>query len=107
MCMLIISDRWKNKILCMRLLRYMRDTFLKLDTMLNDDPVRGNINEYVSLHTVRVSNKDTLCALSIKFLPILRGNPGPCTRTEYAEVAHFQFEATPSLVGGLILDRSM
>jgi hypothetical protein len=39
MCMLIISDRWKSEDVCMRLLRYMRDTFLELETMLNDEPV--------------------------------------------------------------------
>jgi hypothetical protein len=62
MCMLIIYDRWKNKGVCMQLLRYMRDTFLELDTTLNDEPVQVKINEYVSLHTVRVSNKNTLGA---------------------------------------------
>jgi hypothetical protein len=44
MCMLIISDRWKSEGVCMCMLRYMRDTFLKLDTMLNDELVRGKIN---------------------------------------------------------------
>jgi hypothetical protein len=43
----------------------------------------------------------------IKFLPLLRGNPGPCTRTKYKEVGHFLFEVTPSLEGGLILEKSM
>jgi hypothetical protein len=52
MCMLIISDRWKNEGVCMWLLRYMRDTFLELDTSLNDELVRGKINKSVSLHTV-------------------------------------------------------
>jgi hypothetical protein len=79
MCILIISDGLKNKGVCIRLLRYMRDTFLELDTSLNDELVRGNINKYVSLHTFGVSNKDTLCALWIKCLPLFRGNPGPCT----------------------------
>jgi hypothetical protein len=72
--MLIISDRWKNKGVYMWLLRYMRDTFLELDNTLNDESARGKINESVSLHTVRVSNKDTLYALWIKCLPLLRGN---------------------------------
>jgi hypothetical protein len=53
-------DRWKNEGVCMRLLRYMRDTFLELDTSLNDELVQGKINKSVSLHTIRVSNKDTL-----------------------------------------------
>jgi hypothetical protein len=48
MCMLIISDRWNNESVCMWLLRYMRDTFLELDTSLNDELVRGNINKSVS-----------------------------------------------------------
>jgi hypothetical protein len=60
MCMLIISDRWKNEGVCMRLLRYMWDNFLELDTLINDDSVRGKINKSVSLHTNGVSNKDTL-----------------------------------------------
>jgi hypothetical protein len=77
--MLIISDRWKKKRVCMRLLRYMRDTFLELETSLNDELVRGNINEFVSIQTIEVSRKDTLCALWIKGLPLLRGNHGPCT----------------------------
>jgi hypothetical protein len=64
MCMLIISNKWKNKGVCMRMLRYMRDTFLELETTLNDELVRGNINEYVSLHTIGVSNKNTLCGSS-------------------------------------------
>jgi hypothetical protein len=104
--MLIISDRWMEKV-CMRLLKYMQDTFLKFDTTLNDEPVLGNINESVSLHTIGVSNIDRLCAMWIKCLPLLRGNPIPCMRTEYTEVGHFQFEGTPSLIGGLILDRYM
>jgi hypothetical protein len=44
----------------MRLLRYMRDTFLELDTMLNDELVQGEINKMISLHTIRVSNKNAL-----------------------------------------------
>jgi hypothetical protein len=60
MCMLIISDRWKNEGVCMWLLRYMRDTFLELGTSLNDESVRGNINKSISLHIVVVSNKNTL-----------------------------------------------
>jgi hypothetical protein len=75
MCMLIISDMWKNKGVCMRLLRYMRDTFLELDTSLNDELVKGKINKSVSLHIVGVSNKYTLCSLWIKCLPLLRGFP--------------------------------
>jgi hypothetical protein len=39
MCMLIISDRWKNEGVDMQLLRYMQDTFLELDTSLSDDVV--------------------------------------------------------------------
>jgi hypothetical protein len=89
------------------MLSYMRDTFLELDTMLNDEPVCGGINEFVSFHIIGVSNKDTLCTLCIKCIPLLRGNPVPCMRTEYTEVGHFWFEATPSLEGGLILDGSM
>jgi hypothetical protein len=104
MCMLIISDRWKNKIVCMWLLRYMRDTFLKFDTSLNDELVRGKINKFVSLHTVKVSNKDTLCAFWIKCLPLFRGNLGPCTQLKIQKMGHFRFESAPSLVGGLILD---
>jgi hypothetical protein len=57
MSMLIISDRLKNKGVCMRLLRYMQDTFLELETTLNDEFVRGKINESVSIHIVWVSNK--------------------------------------------------
>jgi hypothetical protein len=79
MCMLIISDRWKNEGVCMRLLRYMQDTFFELDTMPNDDLVQGKINKPISLHTVKVSKKNTLNALRIKCLPFFRGNPGPCT----------------------------
>jgi hypothetical protein len=107
MCMLIISDRWKSKGVCMQLLRYMQDTFLELDTTLNDESVRGNINKSISLHTVRVSKKNALSSLWIKCLPLFRGNMRPCTRTKNVKVGHFRFEATPSLVGGLILDRSM
>jgi hypothetical protein len=107
MCMLIISDRWKSEGVCMRLVRYMRDTFLELDTMLNDDSVRGKINKSISLHTVGVSNKNAINALWIKYLPRFRGNLGPCTRTKNVKVGHFWFEATPSLVGDLILDISM
>ena len=66
MCILIIFDRWKNKSVCMWMARSMRDTLIELDTTFNDEPVQGNINESVSLHTVRVSNKDTLCSLWIK-----------------------------------------
>ena len=69
--------------------------------------VEGNINKYVSLHTIGVSKKYTLCAMWIKCLPLLRGNPGPCKRMEYMEVGHFWIEATLSLVGGLILEKSM
>jgi hypothetical protein len=107
MCMIIISDRWKSEDVCMRLLRYMRDTFLKLDTTLNDESVRGKINKLIFLHTVRVSNKNALSGLWIKCLPLFRGNASPCTRTKNAKVGHFRFEAAPSLVGGLILDKSM
>jgi hypothetical protein len=103
----IISNRWRNKSAYMRLLRCMRDTFLELDTMLNDDLARGEINEFVSLHIVGVSKKYTLRSMWIKCLPLLRGNHGPCTRIEYTKVVHFRFEATPSLIGGLILDISM
>jgi hypothetical protein len=66
----------------MWMLMYMRDTFLELDTTLNDDPVQGNINESVSLYIIGVSNKDTLCVMWIKCLPLLRGNPDPCTSTK-------------------------
>jgi hypothetical protein len=38
MC-IIISDRWKSEGVCMRLLRYMQDTFLELDTTLNNESV--------------------------------------------------------------------
>jgi hypothetical protein len=107
MCMLIISDRWKSEGVCMWLLRYMRDTFLELDTTFNDEPVRGNINKLISLHTVRVSKKNALSPLWIKCIPLFRGNLGPCTRTKNAKVGHFRFEAAPSLVGGLILERYM
>jgi len=107
MCMLIIPKKWKNKNVCMRLMRYMRETFLKLDATLNDKSVQGNINESVFLHTIEVSNKDTLFGLLIKYLPLLRGNSGPCMRIEYAEVGHFRFESTRSLVGDLILDKYM
>jgi hypothetical protein len=79
MCMFIISDRWKNEGVCMQLLRCMRDTFLELDTSLNDEAVRGQVNMFVSLHTVRVANKNSLSSLWIKFLPIFIGNLGPCT----------------------------
>jgi hypothetical protein len=107
MCMFIITDRWKSEGVCMRLLRYMRDTFLELDTMLNDDLVRGKINKLISLHTIKVSNKNALSAPWIKSLPLFRGNLGQCTLTENEKVGHFQFEAAPSLIGGLILDRSV
>jgi hypothetical protein len=60
MCMLIISDRWKSEGVCMRLLRYMRDTFLELYTTLNDESARGNINKSISLHIVEVANKNAL-----------------------------------------------
>jgi hypothetical protein len=79
MCMLIILDRWKNEGVYMRLLMYMQDTFLKLENSLNDEPVRGQINKSVSLHTIRISNKDTLSAMGIKCLPLFRENLGPCT----------------------------
>ena len=62
MCMLIISDRWKNEGVCMWLLRCMQDTFLELDTSINDEPVQGKINKPISLHIVGVSNKKTLSA---------------------------------------------
>jgi hypothetical protein len=62
MCILIISGTWKNEGVCMQLLRYMRDTFLELDTSLNDESVLGNINKSISLHTIGVSkNKYTQC----------------------------------------------
>jgi hypothetical protein len=64
MCMIIISDRWKSEGVCMRLLRYMRDTFLELDTTLDDELVRGKINKLISLHTVGVSKlKCTQCSM--------------------------------------------
>jgi hypothetical protein len=107
MCILIISDKWKSEGIFMSPLRYMRDTFLKLETMIKDDPVRGKINKPISLHTVRVSKKNALSALWIKFLPLFRGNSSPCMRPKNAKVGHFQFEVAPSLVGGLILDRFM
>jgi hypothetical protein len=78
MCMLIISDMWKNEGVCMQLLRYMRDTFLKLDTTLNDEPIQGKINKSISLHNVEVSNKNTLSALWIKGLPLFIENLVPC-----------------------------
>ena len=81
--------------------------FPQLDTTLNDELVCGWINESLYLNTVEISNKDTLYSMWIKCLPLLRGNPGPCMRTEYADVGHFRFEATPSLVEGLILNISM
>jgi hypothetical protein len=107
MCMLIILDKWKSEGVFMRLLRYMRETFLQLDTKINDESVRGKINKPISLHTIRVSNKNSLSALGIKFLPLFRGNLGPCMRTKNAKVGHFKFEVAPSLIGGLILDRFM
>jgi hypothetical protein len=79
MCIFIILDRWENEGVCMRLLRCMRDTFLELETTLNDEPVQGKINKSISLHTVGVSNKNALSALWIKCLPLFRGNPDPCT----------------------------
>ena len=105
--MLIIFDRWKKKSVYMRLLRYMRDTFLELETMLIDEPVGGKINKSISLHTVRVSNKNSFSALWIKCLPLFRGNASPCTRTKNVKVGHFWFEVAPSLVGGVILEISM
>ena len=89
MCMLIILDRWKSEGVCMQLLRYMQDTFLELDTMLNDESVRGNINKLISLHTVRASKKNALSALWIKCFPLFRGNSGPCMRTKNEKVGHF------------------
>jgi len=79
MCMLIISYRWEKKRVCMRLLRYMRDTFLELQTLPNDELVQGNINESISIQIIKVSIKYTLCAMWIKFLRLLRRNGGPCT----------------------------
>jgi hypothetical protein len=58
---------------------HLDHTLLKLGTSPNDDPVQGKINKFVSLHIIKVSNKDTLCALWIKCLPLFRGNLGPCT----------------------------
>ena len=101
--MLIISNRWKSEGICMRLLRYMWDTFLELDTTLNAESIQGNINKPLSLHTIRVSNKNALSALWIKCLPIFRGNPSPCTWTKNTKVGHFWFEAAPSLLGVLSL----
>jgi hypothetical protein len=68
MCMLIISDRWKSEGVCMQLLRYMRDTFLKLDSTLNDELVQGRINKPISLHIVRVFNKNAVLCGSSAFL---------------------------------------
>jgi hypothetical protein len=79
MCMLIISDMWRNEGVCMQLLRYMRDTFLELDNSLNDELVRGKINKYVSLQIIDVSKNNTLSALWIKCLPLFKGNLVPCT----------------------------
>jgi hypothetical protein len=62
----------------MQLLRCMRDTFLELDTLLNDESIRGKVNKSISLHTIRVSNKNGLGALCIKFLHLFRGNLDPC-----------------------------
>jgi hypothetical protein len=78
MCMLIISDRWKSEGVCMRMLRYMQETFLELDTMLNDEPIRGKINKPISLHIIEVSKKHALSALWIKCRPLFRGNLVPC-----------------------------
>jgi hypothetical protein len=39
MCMLIVLNKWKNEGVYMQLLRYMQDTFLKFDTLLNDESV--------------------------------------------------------------------
>jgi hypothetical protein len=72
-------EQWKNEGVCMQLLRYMRDTFLKLDTSFNDESVRGKINKPISLHTIGVSNKNSPGVLWIMCLPLFRGNPGPCT----------------------------
>jgi hypothetical protein len=77
--MLIILDMWKSEGVCMRLLRCMRDTFLELDTSLNDKLVRGKVNKFISLHTIRVAKKNALSALWFKCLPLFRGNLGPCT----------------------------
>jgi hypothetical protein len=41
----------------------MRDTFLELETTLNDDFLRGNINESLSLHTVEgIQQRYTMCS---------------------------------------------
>jgi hypothetical protein len=101
MCMLIISNMWKSEGVCMRMLRYMRDTFLDLDTTLNDEMVREKINRPICIHTIRVSNKNALSALWIKCLPLFRGNLGP------AKVGHFRFEAALRIIGVLILDKYM
>jgi hypothetical protein len=71
--------------------------------------MRWSMERSMNLYPFTLSGykKNTLSTLWIKCLPILRGNPRPCMRTEYMEVGHFRFEATPSLEGGFILDRSM
>jgi hypothetical protein len=97
----------RKKSVSLWLLMYMRDNFLELDTMLNDELVCVNIHESISLCTIEVSNKNTLCTMWIKCLSLLRGNLGPCARTKYMKVGHFLFEVAPSLEGGLILDRYM
>jgi len=85
----------------------MRETFLKFDTSLNDELVRRGNQESISLHTIRVSNKDALNALWIKSFPLFRGDPGPCSGAENTEVGDLQFSVAPSLKRGLILNRPM
>jgi len=85
----------------------MRETFLKFDTSLNDELVRRGNQESVSLHTIRVSNKDALKALWIKSFPLFRRDPSPCSGAENTEVGDLWFSAAPSLKGRLILDKLM
>ena len=85
----------------------MRKTFLKFDTSLNDELVRRGNEESISLHTIRVSNKDALNALWIKRFPLFIGDPGLCLGVKNMELGDLWFSATPSLKGGLILDRPM
>ena len=85
----------------------MRETFLKLDNSLNDELVRRGNQESVSLHTIKVSNKDALNALWIKIFLLFKGDTGPCLGAKNTEVGDLRFSATPSLKGDLILDRPM
>ena len=91
----------------MRRLRCMRETFLKFDTSLNDELIHRGNQELVSLHTIKVSNKDALNALRIKSFPLFRGDLDPWSGAENTEMGDLWFSAAPSLEGGLILDKPM